>query len=136
MPKPDDRDVYVPKTPPPGVVTSEIAAEASGAIEDPDARRAMRANRSPDARFAVLEDHVEVLRQDIAKVSLDVAEHKVIVARLDSKLDTLVDLGEGAKSERMARREREKAAERRNKIALAIVSGVVAIVVALVKAVW
>jgi hypothetical protein len=106
-----DRDRYVEKHPTPLSGVPDFADEEGTGKHDGEELDAIRANRPPPKRFEKLEK-----RQDKFEIRLE---------KLDTKVDTLLDLATKAEAERMRRSEQDaKERELRRKHVIAIITAI------------
>lgn len=129
-----DRDELVPKHPRPSTATPEevdASTDESGAIEDPDARQAWREeNRSLTERVAKTETKLDVVARQSASTHGMV---KVILANSKESAKEREFRREKDANALIARKERERL-DRRNKVIVAVIGGLLAVIGLIAKA--
>lgn len=127
-----DRDELVPKHPRAETnAPLAVAPETSQAIEDPDARQAWReANRSLEQRVKRTEERLDDVASDTAEI-----KGMVVIIRDNSNESAKEREARRAKdAAALVARERRQKLDRRNKVIVTIVAGMLGLAGVLIKA--
>jgi hypothetical protein len=115
------RDVYVSKATPRMGVPEFVDEDATGKYEGEELAR-IRARRPITGRISKVEIRVDDIDNTLIATIKSLAETREAVARIDGKMDALLDLGAKAEQERQARHTADlAAAESRRKFIIALI---------------
>jgi|ERR1043165_2466728 uncharacterized coiled-coil protein SlyX len=128
------RDEYVSKQTPRAGVPAFVEEECTGKYEGEELAR-IRARRPTPERISKVEVRIDDIDSTLVQTVKSLAETRETVARIDGKMDALLDLGAKAEQERQARHAADiAAAESRRKFVIALIGALGTAVAAIVTA--